>query len=157
LQVTVTTAAGTSVPVTVNSLQYSPAFFPWPNSQPVATHLDYTLAAKNGTFPGTSTVAAKPGEVIVLWGTGFGPTSPAAPFGVAIPGTATYNTASAVVVTINGTPVPVYFGTATLAAGYAGLYQMGVTVPDSFPNGDYALIANINGAATPTATLTIQN
>jgi uncharacterized protein (TIGR03437 family) len=46
--------------------QSSPAFFPWPNNQAVATHQDYTYAVKNGTFAILPTVAAKPGEVIVL-------------------------------------------------------------------------------------------
>ena len=157
LQATVTTAAGTSAPFTINSQQDSPAFFPWPNGQPVATHLDYTKAAKNGTFPGTPTVAANPGEDIVLWCVGLGPTSPPAPSGVMIPAGTTYNTASAVVVTINGTPVPVYLGTAALAAGNAGLYQIGITVPASLPDGDYTLVASVNGAQTPPATLTIHN
>jgi uncharacterized protein (TIGR03437 family) len=157
LQTTVTTAAGTSAPVTANAQQYSPAFFPWPNGQPVATHLDYSPAVKNGTFPGAVTVPAKPGEVIVLWCEGFGPTSPPAPVGVAIPATATYSTASAVTVTINGAPVQVYQGTATLAATLAGLYQIGITLPTPLPNGDYTLIASVNGAQTPAVTFTIQN
>jgi uncharacterized protein (TIGR03437 family) len=155
LPVTVTTPAGTSTPFIVNSQQFSPAFFPWPNSQPVATHLDYTLAAKNGTFDGTPTVPAKAGEVIVLWCTGFGPTNPTAPTGVPIPVTTTYNTASAATVMIGNVPATV-FGTA-LAPGFAGLYQMALTVPASLPDGDYTLIANINGAQTPATTLTVQN
>jgi len=154
-QVTVTTAAGTSTPVTVSSQQYSPAFFPWPNGQPVATHLDYTLAAKNGTLLGTPTIPAKPGEVIVLWCTGFGPTTPTAPSGVVIPVSPTFNTATPATVTIAGVAASVY-GTA-LASGFAGLYQLAVTVPASLPNGDYTLIASINGAQTPATTLTVQN
>jgi uncharacterized protein (TIGR03437 family) len=157
LQATVTAPAGTSAAVTVNALQYSPAFFPWPNNQPVATHLDYTPAVQNGTFEGTPTIAAKAGEVIVLWGAGFGPTSPAAPMGVAVPSTASYLTASNVTVTLNGAPVAVYQNTAALAAGYAGLYQIGITIPASLPNGNYTLIAAINGAQTPAMTLVIQN
>jgi uncharacterized protein (TIGR03437 family) len=155
VEVTVTTPAGTSAPITVNSQQFSPAFFPWPKSQPVATHVDYTLAVKNGTFAGAPTVPAKPGEVIVLWCTGFGPTNPATPTGVPIPITATYNTASAATVTIGNVPATVY-GTA-LAPGFAGLYQLVVTVPSSLPDGDYPLIATINGAQTPVTTFTVQN
>ena len=81
VQVVVTTGGGASTPFATNSQLYSPAFFPWPGNQPVATHADYTWAVKNGTFPGTTTVPAKPGEVIVLWGTGFGPTNPPVPAG----------------------------------------------------------------------------
>jgi uncharacterized protein (TIGR03437 family) len=155
VSVTVTNNSNTSAAATAVSSTVGPAFFPWPNTQPVATHVDYSLAAKNGTFAGATTVPAKPGEAIILWGTGFGPTNPAAPVGVQIPATATYNTTNPVTVTINGTPASVY-GTA-LASGFAGLYQVVVTVPSTMPNGDFPLIATINGAASPTVTLTVHN
>ena len=155
MAVTVTTAVGTSAPVNTTSQQYSPAFFPWPNGQPVATHVDFSLLAKAGTFPGTTTIPAKPGEVIILWGTGFGPTTPTAPTGVAIPVSPTFNTASPVTFTIAGAPAPVY-GTA-LASGYAGLYQVVVTLPASLLNGDYTVIASINGSQSPPLTLTVHN
>jgi uncharacterized protein (TIGR03437 family) len=157
LPVTVTTTGGTSAAYMVASQQYSPAFFPWPNSQPVATHLDYTEAVAAGTFPGTTTIPAAPGETIVLWGTGFGPTTPAAPLGVAIPTTATYNTSSNVVVMLNGAPLTVYQNVATLAPGFAGLFQIGVTVPASLANGAYPIAASINGVTSPTLTLTVHN
>ena len=75
MQVAVTTPGGVSAAFPANSQPYSPAFFLWPSSQPVATHADYSFAAQNGTFPNATTLPAKPGEVITLWGTGFGPTS----------------------------------------------------------------------------------
>jgi uncharacterized protein (TIGR03437 family) len=153
--VTVTTAAGTSAPMNVTSQQFSPAFFPWPNGQPVATHLDYSWAVKNGTFAGATTVPAKPGEYIILWGTGFGPTTPATPAGVTIPATATYYAANPVSVTIGSTTASVY-GTA-LASGFAGLYQVVVTVPATLANGDYGLVATVGGVATATTTLTVHN
>jgi uncharacterized protein (TIGR03437 family) len=155
VSVTVTNNGSTSTAATAVSSTVGPAFFPWPNNQPVATHVDYSLAAKNGTFAGATTVPAKPGEAIILWGTGFGPTNPAAPVGVQIPTTTTYNTASPVTVTINGSPAAVY-GTA-LASGFAGLYQVVVTVPSTMANGDFPLITNINAAASPTVTLTVHN
>src|SRR5450759_3337128 len=72
--VTVTTPTGTSVAVTADVVAQSPAFFLWPGSQAVATrNSDASLAVKDGTFPGATTVAAKPGDVLILWGTGFGP------------------------------------------------------------------------------------
>jgi len=157
LQATVTTPAGTSAPVTIDSQQYSPAFLLWPNGQPVATHLDYTPAAQNGTFPGTTTVPAKPGEMIILWGVGFGPTSPSAPFGIPTPATTMYSTASTVNVTLNGATVQVYTGAAALVENSAGLYQVAITVPVDIPNGDYALLASISGVPTPASSLTIHN
>jgi len=149
MAVTVTTLAGASQTLNVISQKYSPAFFPWPNGQPVATHLDYSLAAKNGTFAGVTTIPAKPGETIILWGTGFGPTDPSTPIGVAIPSTSVYYTADPVTVTLGGIPASVY--ATALAPGNAGLYQVAVTIPASLPNGDYTLVATINGAQTPSA------
>jgi uncharacterized protein (TIGR03437 family) len=153
--VTVTAGGATTAPATVTAQPFSPAFFPWPNGQPVATHLDYSWAVKNGTFAGATTVPAKPGEYIILWGTGFGPTTPAAPAGVTIPAGATYYAANPVSVTIGNLNAPVY--ATALAPGFAGLYQVVVTVPATLSNGDYALVATVGGVATATTTLTVQN
>lgn len=156
MPVTVTTANGTSSAATATSSTVGPAFFTWPNSQPVATHAaDNSLAVKNGTFAGATTVPAKPGEVIILWGTGFGPTNPVAPVGVQIPSDKIYNTATPVTATIGGTSAAVY-GTA-LSPGFAGLYQVVVTIPPAMANGDFPLIATINGQASPALTLTVHN
>jgi hypothetical protein len=57
-QVVVTNSAGTSAPATVFSQPQMPSFFTWPNNQVVATHTDFTFAAKNGTFAGLTTVPA---------------------------------------------------------------------------------------------------
>jgi uncharacterized protein (TIGR03437 family) len=153
---TVATPNGKSAAVTAVSTSVSPAFFPWPNSQPVATHsADNSWAVKNGTFAGATTVPAKPGEAIILWGTGFGPTNPVPPVGVQVPNDKIYYTASPVTVTINGTPAPVY--ATALSPGYAGLYQVVVTVPSGMANGDFPLVATINGAQSPPLTLSVHN
>jgi uncharacterized protein (TIGR03437 family) len=145
VQVIVTSAAGASVPFSVNSQLHSPAFFPWPGNQPVATHADYTWAVKNGTFPGTTTVAAKPGEVIALWGTGFGPTNPAVPAGQ-VPTVAATPTQSPVTVTLGGTAVPVL---GAVLSSYAAVYQIAIQIPASMADGNYALVASVNGAQSP--------
>jgi uncharacterized protein (TIGR03437 family) len=122
----------------------------------VATHADFTWSVKNGTFAGTTTVPAKPGEAIILWGTGFGPTSPAEPIGVQIPASPTYYVSTPATVTIGSTSAAVY--ATALAGGFAGLYQLVVTIPSSLANGDYPVIATINGAQSPTGVLlTIHN
>ena len=148
--VTVINANGTSQAVMADVQALQPAFFQW-GPYAVATHLDYSLAVRDGTFPGTTTVAAKPGDVIILWGTGFGPTSPPAPPGDETPSGTTYNTANAVTVTI-GTTQTVVFG-AALAPGFAGLYQIAIQIPASLANGDYPLIASISGTQSPSTTL----
>jgi len=148
--VTVTNASGTSQAVMADVAAVSPAFFQWGNYA-VATRQNFSLAVKNGTFAGTTTVPAAPGDVIILWGTGFGPTSPSAPAGVETPSTTTYNTATAVSVTVGGKPATVYG--AALAPGYAGLYQVAIQIPASLANGDYPVVATINGAQSPSTTL----
>ena len=51
--VVVTTDFGSSAPFATNSQLYSPAFFPWPGNQPVATHLDYSFAAQEWDYSRT--------------------------------------------------------------------------------------------------------
>jgi len=149
--VTVTTATGTSQPVNAQLSAESPAFFLW-GTYAVATHQDFSLAVKNGTFPGTTTVPAAPGDVIILWATGLGPTSPAAPAGMVTPSTTTtYNTANTVSVTV-GTETATVYG-AALAPAYAGLYQIAIQIPASLANGDYPVVATINGTSSPSTTM----
>jgi uncharacterized protein (TIGR03437 family) len=138
--VAVTTAAGTSTLFFTSIEPVEPAFFIWPGSQVVATHLDYSYAVKNGTFT-LATVAAKPGETIILWGTGFGVTNPAAPDGQVVPPGA--HTLSGVGVTVGGQPVTVLG--AALASGLAGVYQIAIQLPASLANGDYTIVATVSG------------
>jgi uncharacterized protein (TIGR03437 family) len=151
VSVTVTTSSGTSATFTATASQYTPSFFEWPNNQPVATRQDYSYAAKAGTFAGATTVPAKPGDVIILWGTGFGPTNPAAPVGVAVPGDKVYATSSTPAVTINNNPVKLYG--AALASGAAGLYQIAIQVPAALADGDWPIQATIGGVQSPTGVL----
>ncbi|HEX5228687.1 MAG TPA: hypothetical protein VFW44_13300 [Bryobacteraceae bacterium] len=154
-QVTVKNASGTSVAVTVTVGSYGPAFFGWPNHQVVATREDFSLAVKNGTFPGATTVPAKPGDTIILWGTGFGPTFPAYPQGQEVPSTGTYSTEAPPTITLGGIPAKVYG--AALAPGFAGLYQIAIQVPPSLGNGDWPVVATIGGASSPAGmNLTVQ-
>ena len=146
-QVTVTSPTGTSSTFTVTASQYGPAFFTWPNNQAVATRQDFSLAVANGTFSGATTVPAKPGDVIILWGTGFGPTTPAAPIGVEVPANQTYSTSAMPAVTINNIPATVYG--AALAPGYAGLYQIAIQVPAALADGDWPIVATIGGVSSP--------
>jgi uncharacterized protein (TIGR03437 family) len=146
--VTVTTTAGTSGSFAIAIQTVEPGLFAWPGNQVVATHLDYSFAVQNGTFSVT-TVPAKPGEAIILWGTGFGVTIPAAPDGQVVPpGTHTVN---GVTVTVGGQPVTV-LGTA-LTSGLAGVYQIAIQLPASLPNGDYLVVATVDGAQSPSNVL----
>jgi uncharacterized protein (TIGR03437 family) len=147
ISVTVTTAGGPSAAFATTANAYGPAFFLWPSNQVVATRQDYSYAAKAGTFAGATTVAAKPGDVLILWGTGFGPTMPAAPVGVSVPASGGFSTASAPTVTVNNTPAIVYG--AALAPGSAGLYQIAIQVPTTLADGDWPIQATIGSVASP--------
>jgi uncharacterized protein (TIGR03437 family) len=151
ISVTVTTAAGASTAFSTTASAYGPAFFLWPGSQVVATRQDFTYAAKAGTFAGSTTVPAKPGDVLILWAIGFGPTIPASPSGVSVPGSGGFSTASAPTVTVNNTPATVYG--AALAPGSAGLYQIAIQVPSILANGDWPIQATIGGVASPAGTI----
>jgi uncharacterized protein (TIGR03437 family) len=149
--ITVTTPGGTSAPVATTASAYAPAFFAWPGNQVVATRTDYSYAVKAGTFAGATTVAAKPGDVLVLWATGFGPTTPAAPAGVAVPSDQAYATSSLPSVTIDNMPSLVYG--AALAPGSVGLYQIAIQVPLLIADGDWPIQALIGGVQSPVVTI----
>ena len=94
-----------------------------------------------GLFQGTATVAAKPNDVVVMFGTGFGPANPAVPAGQVVPGAAPLSS-----------PVTIRIGTANanlLFAGLVGvgLYQFNVTIPD-LPDGDHPVAATVGGVRT---------
>jgi uncharacterized protein (TIGR03437 family) len=152
IQVVVTTTAGSSTAFGTIAHLYGPAFVPWPNNQPGATHADFSYAVKNGTFQVT-TVPSKPGETISLWGTGFGPTSPAAPAGREPGSSAAAKLQGSLIVTLNGSSIPAVGA----ISQYTGDYQINVTIPASLADGDYPLIATVNGASSPTYTLTVQH
>ena len=145
------TAGGASASFATAATAYGPAFFTWPGNQVVATRQDYSYAAKAGTFAGATTVPAKPGDVLILWATGFGPTMPAVPLGVPVPSSGGYPTATAPTVTINNTPATVYG--AALAPGSAGLYQIAIQVPTTLADGDWPIQATIGGIASPAGTI----
>jgi uncharacterized protein (TIGR03437 family) len=155
VSVVVTTPGGSSTAFTATASLYGPAFFLWPASQVVATRQDFSLAVKPGTFAGASTVAAKPGDVVILWATGFGPTSPVAPTGVAVPGDQAYSTATMPAVTIGNAPAVVYG--AALAPGSVGLYQIAIQVPQTLADGDWPVQATIGRVTSPAgAVLTVK-
>ena len=95
---------------------------------------------------------AKPGDVIALFGTGFGKTDPEVPVGRIATVVAILE--DQVNVTFGGQQARVFFG--GLAFGLAGVFQVVIEVPE-LPDGDHELIAEINGRTTqPEAFITVQ-
>jgi uncharacterized protein (TIGR03437 family) len=87
------------------------------------------------------TEPAKPGDAVVMFGTGFGPTDPAVPAGEAFEGAAALT--NAVRIRIGTVDAPL--SSASLTG--AGMYQFGVTIPD-LPDGDYPVTAAVGGVRT---------
>jgi uncharacterized protein (TIGR03437 family) len=139
--VQVLSPSGNSSAVSVKWQKYAPAFF----CQNVGGK--YYLA---GPARGV-----RPGAIIELWGTGFGPTNPAYPEGqILSPGAPYLLPTGAVTIKVgSATAQVVYAGLA-----YAGVYQINIVVP-SLPDGDYAVVATIAGYNSPDAKayLTIKN
>jgi uncharacterized protein (TIGR03437 family) len=86
---------------------------------------------------------AVPGEVILLFGTGFGPTTPAVPTGQIFSGAAPLADPTQLHMTIGGAAATVQF--AGMVA--AGEYQFNVVIPP-VGDGDQAIVATIAGFAT---------
>lgn len=141
--VAVTNSAGTSPGVSAAMQTYLPAFFAVGNYA-VAVLLDGTVI--NGVSAGV-----QPGQIIELYGTGFGPTNPAVAPGV-IPQAAA-PLANDVAITIGGAAAKVSF--AGIAA--AGLYQFNLVVP-ALAEGDYEVVASLQSQRTqPGLLLKIRN
>jgi len=148
VQLTRNALMSNAFPVTAEPL--SPSFFVF-NGGPyvIATHVDGSLIGPAALYPGAST-PAQPGETVVLYANGFGPTS--------VPLVNGSVTQSGVlsplpVITIGGLPATVQF--AGLVA--PGEFQFNVVVPANAPSGDNPLIATYNGAeASPAAAITVQ-
>jgi uncharacterized protein (TIGR03437 family) len=149
--VQVTTAGETSNAVTVQKSLFAPAFLTFDGTHVAALHADYSLIGAPDLLPGAVTTPAQPGEIILLYGVGFGPANPPQPSGQLVT-TATPLATNAVQVTIGGQVATVAFSALT----GSGLYQFNVTVP-ALPNGDAAVVATIGGVPTQTGvSITVQ-
>ena len=151
VSVQVTNNGQASAPFSVKAQASSPSFFDI-NGGPyvVAQHsADYSLVGPASLYPGTST-PAKPGETVVLYANGFGPTTPAAVSGAI---TQSGSLSPLPAVTIGGIAAEVQF------AGLVspGLFQINVVVPANAPSGDNTLSATLNGVpVAPVALITVQ-
>ena len=139
VQIQVTNNGQISAAVTANLQSAAPAFF-WlsGNKYIVATHANGTLIGPASLIGGVTTPAAA-GETIVLYGNGFGATSPAAPNGSAL--TAPLPLAVKPTIAIGGVQAVVTF--AGLVS--SGVYQLNVTVPGPLPTGDATVVAMAGG------------
>jgi uncharacterized protein (TIGR03437 family) len=129
-----------SASTTVTVQPVAPGFFSPDGKYVAALHANYTLVGKAGLYPGSS--PAQPGEEILIYGTGFGLTTPAVPAGQVV------SQPAAMI-----TPPSFRIGGQSAAVSFAGivapgLYQFNVTVPYWLPGGDVLIVATDSGVAT---------
>ena len=151
--VVITTPSGT-IASTVTLASYGPSFslfgdgkhpagvIATPDGSGAYGNGSYDLAGPTGAFS-FSTRPVVPGETLVLYGVGFGPTTPVVPAGQVFSGAAPTNTP--VTITIGGVQATVLFAGITAA----GLYQFNLIVPQNTGSGDQTLQAAVNGVQTP--------
>jgi uncharacterized protein (TIGR03437 family) len=109
--------------------------------------------AATGALPGYASRPAQAGDALELYGTGMGPTNPAAPDGVLL--TTDYPAANlaAFEAAIAGLPAIVLYA----GVVEAGLYQVNIQVPAGLSGGNQALTLSVNGVPVqPNLMLTIQ-
>ncbi|HUB80343.1 MAG TPA: SBBP repeat-containing protein [Bryobacteraceae bacterium] len=146
VNVVVTNHGQPSAPFSAPLDSATPAFFLFPGTNyAIATRVpDYALLGNPGSIAGT--IAAKPGDIIVLWATGFGLTAPATAAGVVVAGAPPVATLPTV--TVGSAPVTVI--STVLSPGSVGLYQVAIQLPASVPTGIVSVQASVEQATSPT-------
>jgi uncharacterized protein (TIGR03437 family) len=139
-----------SEPATITLSPGAPGLFTFGSTKSIAAQFAGTadIVADPSIVPGAR--PAKPGDIVTLYGTGFGNTSPVWQAGEISTGQSP----------CTGTPTVTIGGT-TLAASdvlYAGLspqsisglYQFNVRIPSNAPDGDLPVVITLSGASTQT-------
>ncbi len=135
----------TSELFTAQAKTHAPAFFQWGATKYAVATRHPDGAYIGGPELGAPWAGARPGDILVLWATGFGPTEPPVPAGTAVVGAPSTVTLPAI--TVGGVDAKV-FG-AALSPGLAGVYQIAIQVPSGVAAGDVLVKASIAGFATP--------
>lgn len=136
-----------SATVTVNN--HAPAFFTFSGKSIAALTSDFRVIADPSVVPGG--VAARRGDVILLYGTGFGLSEPVYQAGEIPPGRADLK--DRVTITVGGTTLApsdiLYAGLAPTLI--SGLQQFNIRIPQSAPAGNVAISVTVGGMTTPSA------
>lgn len=163
VNITVTNCNATSAPFTLERQLLAPGLLAPTNytvgGKPymVATFTSdgaYVLDTTAGAAFGLVSRPAKPGDVIIAYGIGFGDVTPSILPGVVVGESNAVS--NSVTVSFGSTPANLPY--AGLAGNFVGLYEFYITVPSGLANGDYQIIASQNGAQLPqTMYLTVHN
>ena len=134
-----------SSPLAVPIQVAAPEFF-YLSHETGGTNAVAAFEAKNGNAV-SSSAPAHPGDVLTVYGTGFGVTDPVVQAGV-IP-TQPAPLANSVTVRIGGVTLA---STDVLYAGvssFAGVYQLNVRVPNGISSGDQPIFVTVGGVSSP--------
>jgi uncharacterized protein (TIGR03437 family) len=136
-----------TLPDTIDVVQGQPGVAAFPDGHAIAQHnADYSLV--NSGNP------AKPGEYLIIYLTGLGPTTPSVPTGAQAPSSEPLARANVQpTVTVGGQTAFVAF--AGLGPGYVGLYQITFRVPEGATSGDQNLVVTQGSVTANTTKLTI--
>jgi large repetitive protein len=136
-----------SLPLQIDAVPLQPGVAAYADGHVIAQHANFTLV--NAAHP------AKPGEVIIIYLLGMGPTNPKVASGQPAPSTEPLARVTVQpTATVDSQNAKVAF--AGLTPGYSGLYQIDFTVPSSANSGDLNLVVTQNGVASNTTKLPVQ-
>jgi len=132
--------------ITLPLSNFAPAFFEVSSGAVAALDANYkTIGASNPAVRGQS---------IALYANGLGPVSNTPPSGDPASTTTFSPTTATPTVTIGGAAAPVSFS--GLAPGFAGLYQINVTVPSTIAAGQQPIVVSIGGQTSKSSGISVQ-
>jgi len=151
VNVVLTNNGVSSATFTAQAQALSPSFFVFDATHVIGVHLNGSDIGPTTLYPGLTT-PAKPGEIVVLYANGFGPTSTPVVSGSPVQ---SGGLPELPVIKIGGTTAQVQFAG---LAYYPGEFQFNVVVPPNAASGDLPIVATYNGLTTQAGTvITIQH
>ncbi len=142
--VTIATPGGTSAPFTMPLAANAPNIFFDSVGGFVLKNNDFSLVRPAN--------AVRAGDILLVYATGLGQTTPPQPTGRITPNPS-FNTAAARV-TIGGVDAPVIYSIAS--PGFVGLTQTAIRVPAGLPAGNRPLVLSVGTAASNTVQIAVQ-
>ena len=135
-------SGGQSAPLTLQTFDTAPALLAPAQAPFMVNNKQYIVGQlSDQSFAGIPSHPAKAGDVMTIYGIGFGPVSPATPSGTIATGASSLPNVSFL---FNQTPAQVLY--AGLAPSFVGLYQFNIKVPAVSP-GDYPLKVQVGSTA----------
>ena len=144
VQVVVANNGAVSAPFSAQTQAISPSFFVFPGGYVIATHADGSLIGPATLYPGLTT-PAKPGETVVIYANGFGPTSK--PVVRRIDHAIRHAVAAA-----GSEKLAAQCDVLSASLVAPGEFQFNVVVPASLADGDQPIVATYSGQTTQQGT-----